>query len=48
MATNTSSKRPVTTLRYGNIKETIWQNISENGPLFAANLLRLFKGQAGA
>ena len=28
MATNTSSKRPATTLRCGNIKATIWQNAS--------------------
>lgn len=31
MATSNSSKRPVTTLRYGNITATIWQNVSENG-----------------
>lgn len=31
MATNNSSKRPATTLRYGNIKATIWQNVSEKG-----------------
>jgi hypothetical protein len=31
MATNHSSKRPATTLRCGNIKATIWQNVSEKG-----------------
>jgi hypothetical protein len=35
MATNTSSKRPATTLRCGKIKATIWQNVSEKGPFFA-------------
>lgn len=35
MATNQQSKRPATTLRCGNIKATIWQNVSEKGPFFA-------------
>ena len=32
MATN---KKPTHTLRCGNIKATIWQNVSEKGPFFA-------------
>lgn len=48
MATNTSSKRPATTLRCGNIKATIWQNVSENGPFFATTISRPFKDQSGA
>ena len=47
MATNTSSKRPATTLRCGNIKATIWQNVSEKGPFFATTFSRPFKDQSG-
>ena len=32
MATN---NKPSNWLRCGNIKATIWQNVSENGPFFA-------------
>ncbi len=35
MATSQQSKRPATMLRYGNIKATIWQNVSEQGPYVA-------------
>jgi len=48
MATNNSSKRPATTLRCGNIKATIWQNVSENGPFFATTFSRPLKDQSGA
>jgi hypothetical protein len=48
MATNQQSKRPATTLRCGNIKATIWQNISEKGPVFATTFSRPFKDQSGA
>nr|WP_281719721.1 hypothetical protein [Nitrosomonas nitrosa] len=48
MATNNSSKRPATTLRCGNIKATIWQNVSEKGPFFATTFSRPFKDQSGA
>jgi len=48
MATNNSSTRPVTTLRCANIKATIWQNVSGNGPFFATTFSRPFKDQAGA
>lgn len=48
MATNTSSKRPATTLRCGNIKATIWQNVSEKGPFFSTTFSRPFKDQNGA
>jgi hypothetical protein len=48
MATDTSSKRPATTLRCGNIKATIWQNFSEKGPSFATTFSRPFKDQSGA
>jgi hypothetical protein len=36
MATN---KQPANTLRCGNIKATIWQNISEKGPILLNDLL---------
>ena len=48
MATNQPSKRPATTLRCGNIKATIWQNVSEKGPFFATTFSRLFEDQTGA
>ncbi|MDH4083668.1 MAG: hypothetical protein OEY60_04835 [Nitrospira sp.] len=48
MATNTSSKRPATTLRCGNIKATIWRNVSEKGPFFSTTFSRPFKDQSGA
>jgi len=48
MATNTSSKRPATTQRCGNIKATIWQNVSEKGPFFATTFSRPFKDLSGA
>ena len=44
MATN---KQPANTLRCGNIKATIWQNSSENGPFFSTPLSRPFKDQSG-
>jgi hypothetical protein len=47
MATSNSSKRPATTLRCGNIKATIWQNVSERGPFFSTTFSRPFKNQAG-
>jgi hypothetical protein len=46
IATNHSSKRPATTLRSGNIKATIWQNVSENGPFFATTFSRPIKDHA--
>jgi len=42
MATNT------TCTRFGNIKATIWQNVSEKGPFFATTFSRPFKDQSGA
>ena len=42
------NSRPATTLRCGNIKATIWQNVSEEGPFFATNFSRPIKDQAGA
>ena len=46
MATN--NKKPTHTLRCGNIKATIWQNVSEKGPFFATTFSRPFKDQSGA
>jgi len=43
MATDNPSKRPATTLRCGNIKATIWENMSENGPCFTTTVSRPFK-----
>ncbi len=48
MTTNNSSKRPATTRRCGNIKATIWQNVSEKRPFFATTFSRPFKDQSGA
>jgi hypothetical protein len=45
MATN---KKPTHTLRCGNIKATIWQNVGGNGPFFATTFSRPFKDQSGA
>ena len=44
----TSNKKPTHTLRCGNIKATIWQNVSEKGPFFATTFSRPFKDQSGA
>ena len=40
-------KQPANTLRCGNIKATIWQNVSEKGPFFATTFSRPFKDQSG-
>ncbi|GKS63955.1 hypothetical protein YTPLAS72_12590 [Nitrospira sp.] len=48
MATNQQSKRPATTLRCGNIKATIWQNVSEKKPFFATTFSRPVKDHSGA
>jgi hypothetical protein len=45
MATNNI---PANTLRCGNIKATIWQNVSEKGPFFSTTFSRPFKDQSGA
>src|SRR4029079_1323958 len=45
MATN---NKPANTLRCGNIKATIWQNVSEKGPFFSTTFSRPFKDQSGA
>lgn len=47
MATNKQSKQPASTLRCGNIKATIWENVSENGPFFSTTFSRPFKDQSG-
>ena len=44
MATN---NKPATQLRCGNIKATIWQNVSEKGPFFSTTFSRPFKDQSG-
>jgi len=44
MATN---NKPANTLRCGNIKATIWENISEKGPFFSTTFSRPFKDQSG-
>ena len=45
MATNNT---PVSTLRYGNIKATIWENASKKGLFFSTTFSRSFKDQSGA
>lgn len=47
MATNEKLKKPANTLRCGNIKATIWQNTSQNGPFFSTTFSRPFKDQSG-
>ena len=42
------SKQPANTLRCGNIKATIWQNVSEKGPFFSTTFSRPFKDRSGA
>ena len=44
MATN---KKPTHTLRCGNIKGMIWQNVSVKGPFFATTFSRPFKNRSG-
>jgi len=43
-----TNNKPANQLRYGNIKATIWENVSENGPFFATTFSRPFKDQSGA
>ena len=43
-----TTNQPATTLRYGRIKATIWQNVSEKGPFFSTTFSRSFKDQSGA
>ena len=45
MATN---NKPANTLRCGNIKAMIWQNVSKKGPFFSTTFSRPFKDQSGA
>jgi hypothetical protein len=45
MATN---KKPTHTIRYGNIKATIWQNTGQKGSFFATTFSRPFKDQSGS
>lgn len=42
------AKQPANTLRCGNIKATIWQNVSDKGPFFATTFSRPFKDHSGA
>ena len=44
MATN---NKPANQLRCGNIKATIWQNVSEKGPFLSTNFSRPFKDRSG-
>ena len=44
MATN---NKPANQLRCGNIKATIWQNVSEKGPFFLTTFSRPFKDKSG-
>jgi len=45
MATN---NKPVTTLRCGIVKATIWKNLSQNGPFFSTTFSRSYKDPSGA
>jgi hypothetical protein len=44
MATN---NKPVTTLRRGIVKATIWENLSQNGPFFSTTISRSYKDHLG-
>ena len=39
---------PTTSVPSGNIKATIWQNVSEKGSFFSTTFSRPFKDQSGA
>ena len=41
------NNKPANQLRCGNIKATIWQNVSEKGPFFSTTFSRPFKDQSG-
>ncbi len=43
-----ANKKPTHTLRCGNIKATIWQNVSGKGLFFATTFSRPYKDQSGA
>jgi hypothetical protein len=40
--------KPVTTLRRGIVKATIWDDVSEKGPFFSTTFSRSYKDQSGA
>ena len=42
------NNKPANTLRCGNIKATIWQNVSEKCQFFSTTFSRPFKDQSGA
>ena len=44
----TTNNKPANRLRCGNIKATIWENLSEKGPFSATTFSRQFKDQSGA
>ena len=43
-----SNNKPANMLRCGNIRATIWQNVSEKSPFISTTLSRPFKDQSGA
>ena len=43
-----TTNKPANQLRCGNIKATIWENVSEKGPFFSTTFSRPFKDQSGA
>ena len=43
-----TKNKPANQLRCGNIKATIWENVSEKGPFFSTTFSRPFKDQSGA
>jgi hypothetical protein len=43
-----SNNKPANMLRCGNIRATIWQNVSEKGSFFATTFSRPFKDKSGA
>ena len=42
-----TTNKPVTTLRRGIVKATIWENTSKNGPFFSTTFSRSYKERSG-
>ncbi len=42
-----STNQPAATIRHGNLKLTLWRNEGDNGPWYAASLVRTFRTESG-
>lgn len=45
--TATKANKPVSEIRYGAIKATIWENQHENGNFFSIDIYRIYKDAQG-